>query len=149
MNYMRILLGGLLAGVVINLSEFLLWGVLLREQNEAMLMANGLTEASWAMPAYVVSGFALGILLAWVYAAIRPRFGAGWKTAAIGGAAIWVAAWVMPAIWIGAMGLGMGMSTTVLSLVWGLVEFAVAGAAAGYVYQEAGATATASAPSGM
>ena len=34
--------------------------------------------------------FLFGIFLVWLYAAIRPRFGAGPKTAAIAGVAYWV-----------------------------------------------------------
>lgn len=144
-NLTRVLIAGLAAGVVINLGEFILWAVVLEEQFLGMMAANGLTEASWAMPAYVIGAFVLGITLAFTYAAIRPRFGPGWRTAAIAGGILWVAGWLMPAVWVGAMGISFGTGTVVLSLAWGLAEVVLAGVAAGWAYQEERVTAGAAA----
>ena len=38
---------------------------------------------------FTVWGFLVGILAIWLYAAIRPRYGAGSKTALYAGAAVW------------------------------------------------------------
>lgn len=146
-NYTRVLLGGLLAGVVVNISEFLLYGVILMEQMQAMMEAAGLTEASWAMVGYVLSAFVLGLVVVWIYAAIRPRFGPGWKTAVIAGAAVWVASYAIPTVWMGAMGLAYGTGTTLMALVWGFAEIALAGVAGGWLYQEGGAAPAAPAAS--
>ena len=37
-----------------------------------------------------------GIVLIWIYAAIRPRFGAGVKTAILAGLAVWVIGSLLP-----------------------------------------------------
>lgn len=137
-NLTRVLIAGLAAGVVINLGEFILWALLLEERFVEMMAVYGLTEASWAMPAYIIGSFVIGITLAFTYAAIRPRFGPGWQTAAIAGGILWIVGWVMPTIWIGAMGIALGAGTAVLSLAWGLAEVVLAGAAAGWAYQEEG-----------
>ena len=53
-----------------------------------------------AAPVFFLSVFlVLGILMTWWYAAMRPLFGPGPKTAAIAGLAVWVTA-----IWLGVVG---------------------------------------------
>lgn len=76
MNYGRILLGGLVAGVVLNIGEFLLNGVLLARQMEEFFSKCGLTPpGSSALIILVVMTFLMGIFIVFVYAAIRPRYG--------------------------------------------------------------------------
>ena len=136
MNWKRILLGGLLAGVVINVSEFLLNGVVLAEQMEADMARMGMQFASWAMAAFVVMAFIYGLFLAWCYAAIRPRYGQGARTALITAGALWVVAYLLPSVGFLAMGVGSA-GTYGLSLVWGAVELVIAALLAGYLYREA------------
>ena len=136
MNYRRVILGGLLAGVFINASEFVLNGMVLAEQMEADMQSAGLAFASWAMPAFVVMGFVWGLFLAWCYAAIRPRYGKGGRTALIAAAALWVVGYLMPSVSFLAMGVG-STSNYALSLVWGAAEVVIAAVLAGYFYQEA------------
>lgn len=144
-NLTRVLLGGLAAGIVITLSEFVLWGFVLEGQYEAMLASYGLAEASWAMAGYVLGSLVLGFVLAFTYAAMRPRFGAGVKTAIIAGAAVWVAAYVLPMVWNGAVGISIGAAATVLTLAWALVELGLAASVAGMLYREQEAPAVATA----
>jgi len=136
MNWKRILLGGLLAGVVINASEFLLNGVVLADQMAADMERMGLQFASWAMPAFVVMAFVYGLFLAWLYAAIRPRYGQGGRTALRAAAALWVAAYLLPTVGFLAMGSG-SVGMYVLALIWGAAELVIAGVLAGYFYREA------------
>jgi hypothetical protein len=136
MNTGRILLGGLLAGVIINVSEFLLWGLVMADEMAANMEMYGLTEAGWAMWGYILAAFVLGIMIIWFYAAMRPRFGPGPRTAVIAGAAVWVVSGLIPYVWMAAMGLGYSAGLTVLALAWGLVEYILAGAAGGWLYQE-------------
>lgn len=148
-NYGRVVVGGLVAGLVINVSEFILNGVILMDDYAAAMESYNLTEASWAMGGYIVSAFILGLVVAWLYAAIRPRFGAGAKTGIIAGVALWLGGYIVPSIWFLAMGMSYGTGLIVLSLVWGLVELAVAGMVAGWLYREGAAdTGTATAQPG-
>lgn len=135
-NLTRVLLGGLAAGILINLGEFVLWGVLLEAQYEAMLATHGLAETSWAMAAYMIGGLVLGVALAFTYAAIRPRFGARWQTAVVAAGVVWVVGVALPTTWNGAIGLGVGGVAVAVSLAWVAVELAFAGVVAGFVYQE-------------
>ncbi|MEJ2204615.1 MAG: hypothetical protein P8170_10930 [Gemmatimonadota bacterium] len=141
MNGKRVLLGGLLAGVFLNVSEGILNGALLMDDYQVLTQDYGLTEASWAMAGYILGAFVFGFFLAWLYAAIRPRFGPGWKTGAIAGTALWVVGYLVPGIWFGAMGLALGTGLTLLALVWGLAEMILAGIIAGWLYQEDAAAA--------
>lgn len=90
-NRSRVLLGGLLAGVVINISEFVTNGVVLRADWAQALQALGKAPApsGSAIAIYNVWGFLVGIAAVWIYAAIRPRYGAGAGTAVRAGIATW------------------------------------------------------------
>jgi hypothetical protein len=136
MNYRRMLLGGLLAGVLICASELLLNGVVLADQMAAEMARTGLQYASWAMAAYVVMAFAYGQFLAWFYAAIRPRFGQGPRTAVIAAAGLWLMAYLLPSIGYLAMGAGPA-GAFAIGLVWGAAELVLAALLAAYCYREA------------
>jgi hypothetical protein len=136
MNVKRILWGGVLAGLFLNVSEGVLNAVILMDEYQALMDRYGLSEASWAMAGYTLANFALGFAVAWLYAAIRPRFGAGARTGAIAGVALWVVSYAVPSVWFGAMGMALSAGSTVLAIVWGLVEMALAGTIAGWAYQE-------------
>lgn len=138
MNVKRILLGGLVAGVFVNLSEAILNAGILMDEYTAMGETYGLTEASWAMTGYIVGAFVFAFAIAWVYAAIRPRFGPGPRTAVLAGLVVWIVGSGVPTIWFLAMGLTFGAGATLLAVVWSFVEMLVAGVIAGWLYQEAG-----------
>src|SRR5262245_17458233 len=88
-NWPRVILGGLVAGVIINISEFLLNGVVLAKDMEAALHALGREVGGTQLAMFTVWGFLVGIFALWLYAAIRPRYGAGAKTALCAAAAVW------------------------------------------------------------
>src|SRR5258708_38550465 len=91
-NWGRVVLGGLLAGVVLNVFDYVVYGVVLRPDFAATMQALGKPPGAMdsLVPLFVVVDFVYGIGLVWLYAAIRPRFGAGVKTAVIAGGARWV-----------------------------------------------------------
>ncbi|MFQ6047481.1 MAG: hypothetical protein ACE5PT_14175 [Gemmatimonadales bacterium] len=139
-NLGRVLLGGLVAGVVINVGEFLLNGVILADAMEAMYETMGIEEpGGGAMVVWVILGFVMGIALVWLYAAIRPRFGPGPRTAAVAGACAWVFAYLVPMVGFTAMGVWALDASLIIALVWGLVEFVLAGMAGGWPYREGAA----------
>jgi hypothetical protein len=71
-----VILGGLVAGVIINVFEFLLNGVILANDMQAAIRALGKQMGGGALASFTVWGFLVGIFAVWLYAAIRPRFGA-------------------------------------------------------------------------
>ena len=135
-NLTRVLVGGLAAGLLITLGEFVLWAGLLEGQYEAMMASHALAETGWAMPFYIVGTLVLGVVLAFTYAAIRPRFGARWQTAVVAAGVVWSVGVVLPMMANAAIGLGIGAAPSLLALAWAAVEFSAAGAVAGWVYQE-------------
>ncbi|HSM59884.1 MAG TPA: hypothetical protein VK849_03760 [Longimicrobiales bacterium] len=89
-NTQKVVVGGLAAGVVMNVYDFVVNGVLLREQNEAVMATLGAEPPGAAMMVvYVVWDFIWALAIVWTYAAIRPRFGLGPKTAMLAGAQTW------------------------------------------------------------
>jgi hypothetical protein len=94
MNTGRIVGGGLAAGLVMNVLDFLVNGLWLRPRWEAQMdMLNpGLKDKMGVISdaGFIVFDFVLGIALAWLYAAIRPRFGPGPRTAMTAGLVLWV-----------------------------------------------------------
>jgi hypothetical protein len=136
MNYGRVLLGGLVAGVVLNIGEWLLNGVVLAKQMEEFFRKCGLTmPGSSALVILIVITFVLGIVIVFVYAAIRPRFGPGPKTAMIAGLIAWFCVYVYNNI----VGAALGFVPTnllVIALAWGLVEYILGAIAGAWVYKE-------------
>ena len=86
-NWTRVLLGGLVAGAVGNVLMFAGWGIFTRPTLSAALDALGqpLQETFISTVIGVVLGFLVMILVIWLYAAIRPRYGPGPKTALVAG----------------------------------------------------------------
>jgi peptidoglycan/LPS O-acetylase OafA/YrhL len=89
---------------------------------------------------YVIMDFVLGMLLAYTYAAMRPRFGAGPKTAIIVALVLWIFAGIISANYLimGIMSQGLWWTVAIGYLVCLIVASLVAGA----LYKE-DATATA------
>ena len=79
-NFGRVLLGGLVAGLVMNIGEFLLNGVVLAKQMEDVFRRFNVTPpgGSFFVVAILMT-FVLGIFLVWLYALIRPVWVRGQK----------------------------------------------------------------------
>jgi len=93
-NLGRVILGGLLAGVVINIFEGVLNGAILASQWDAVMKTLGQHAMSTKqVVAFNLWGFAIGILTVWLYAAMRTRMGAGAKTAMCAGLFVWATAY--------------------------------------------------------
>ena len=136
-NLGRVVLGGLLAGLLIDVSEYLLNEVVLGQQMEAAMQRLNLPPVRGsAIGVFVVLGFALGIASVWFYAAIRPRFGAGVRTALCAGSAVWFFAYLYPSVGLWVLGF-FPAGVLTFAVVWGLVELLVATTAGAWLYQEA------------
>ena len=81
-NSSRVVLGGLTAGLVLCAGEFILSKPLLGGMWSAVTEARNLPPVGLGrIPVFVLMNLVLGIVLVYLYAAIRPRYGAGPKTA--------------------------------------------------------------------
>jgi hypothetical protein len=140
MNLGRIVLGGLVAGLVINVGEYVFNTFLYAEQNADMLAKLGLPDINVHMIfALVLLMFVLGLVLIWLYAAIRARFGSGIKTALYAGAAIWVVIMIMN-VQLAIIGIG-APGELVVPGIWSLFEIAIAAIVGAWLYQESAAAA--------
>jgi len=92
-NWSRVFVGGLVAGIVTFVIGGLITAIWAKEL-EAGITALGHPYAIPKSPGTLLSVFlvnlVLGLVLVWLYAGIRPRYGPGPKTAAAGGVAIWL-----------------------------------------------------------
>jgi hypothetical protein len=137
-NSGRVILAGLVAGIVSDILGYLVDGVLLAPRWAAGMKLLGRPEFApnqWI--GFNLLGLASGIAMIWIYAAIRPRFGAGPKTAVYAGVVVWLIGSLFPNLsfmWIGAL---FSHHLTVYTTAGALVEI-VAGALAGAaLYKEA------------
>ena len=137
-NWGRVFLGGIVAGLVINAFEFVENGVFLaRDWDAAMKALNRSMEPS-ALAMFFVWGFLVGIGAIWLYAAARPRFGAGARTAALTGVATWFLTFALPDIAQWELHL-FPQRLIAISCVVGLIETIIGSIAGAALYKEEGA----------
>lgn len=137
-NLARVFLGGLVAGVVLNIGEVLFNTVLFAEQmDEVFRRLNVPPPAGSFIAVAVILTFALGILIVWLYALIRPRCGPGPKTAICAALIVWFCACVYCGILYGLL-LRMPTNLVVIGIVWCLIEYSLAAIAGAWLYRENG-----------
>jgi hypothetical protein len=136
-NRGRVILGGLLAGLVINIVEFITNGVVLREAWGQAMQALGKPAqlSASAIMIFNIWGFLLGIAAVWLYAAIRPRYGAGPKTAIRAGLVTWAVAVFLANLGNYPLGLFPARLLVTSSIV-ALVEIVVATLVGAWLYKE-------------
>ena len=136
-NTGRVILGGLLAGLVINLSETVLNLFVAAQAMDESLKARNLEPLGGGpIAGFVIFSFLLGIVTVWLYAAIRPRFGPGVKTAAITGLVVWFLAYLKSSVANALMGFFPAKLVT-LGTIWGIPEIILASIAGAWLYTEA------------
>jgi len=136
-NFARVLIGGLVAGLILNIGEWLLNGMVLAKDMKDFFQKCGLPEPGTNFLVIAVTiTFVLGIVLVLGYAAMRPRFGAGPKTAIITALFAWFGIYLYQNL----IGFGLGIvppKALVIALAWGLVEYILAALVGGALYKEA------------
>jgi hypothetical protein len=134
-NWARVILGGIVAGVIINVFESVTNGVILTHDWQAAMTALGRTMAPSAIAVFVIWGFLAGIAAVWLYAAARPRFGAGVKTALLTGFAFWIISYLLPNLGQWALHL-FPHRLIAIGLAVGLVEVLIGSVAGAALYKE-------------
>jgi len=139
MNTSRIVLGGLLAGLIMNVSEAALHAGILGAETESLYQRlNAPPPMSIAIPLTLVAvTFVIGITSVWLYAAVRPRFGAGARTALLAGFVVWVVAHLWSGVYLGVGYFGIIPGRLAwIPIVWGLFEATLATLAGAAIYKE-------------
>ena len=136
-NRGRVIFGGLLAGLVINIVEYITNGVVLKEGWGQAMRALGKSAElnTGAIVVFNIWGFLLGIAAVWLYAAIRPRYGAGPSTAVRAGLVAWAVAVFLPNVSNYPLGLFPARLLVIATLV-ALIEIPVATLAGAWLYKE-------------
>jgi hypothetical protein len=138
-NTQKVLIGGIAAGVVMNVIDFIsnmyILGARMKAESDAFKpgMSDQMMSAS-TMVSYIVMDLVLGILLVWTYAAMRPRFGPGMRTATYVAVLYWVLAGIFLSgyLHMGIMSSGLWWSFAIV----GLVNFLVSAWVGARLYSE-------------
>jgi hypothetical protein len=139
-NSSRIVLGGVVAAIVLFIVSGVVNGAILGSAWQDWLRAMGSLNHAPAEPVglviWAVVSLVFGVTGIWIYAGIRPRYGAGPKTALLAGLLLWLAGWLAPAL--GQVALGaIPTYVTVIGCAGGLVGALLALLAGAYFYKEA------------
>ncbi|MEZ5316160.1 MAG: hypothetical protein R2752_02050 [Vicinamibacterales bacterium] len=138
MNAARVLIGGLVAGVVLNLGDFVINGFLMTAEMDLLRQRLNLNPdvlaGTGVLATWAVVDLLLGLLIVWTYAAIRPRFGPGPTTAMLAGL-VPFASVTLVMIGLTQMGIFIMASTVKNSVFW-LANMMIASLAGGYLYKE-------------
>jgi hypothetical protein len=136
-NFKRVVLGGLIAGIILNLGETLLNEVLLVKQMEETarrlhIERPGPVFISLAIFLTIV----LGVTIVLLYALIKVRLGAGIKSAVLAGLIVWFPVYVYTGVLTG-VAIALRPLLIVIAIGWGLVEYLLAAIIGSAFYKEA------------
>jgi hypothetical protein len=145
-NWRRVLAGGLLAGLIIDVLEAGVNHFVVGPRFAQEMQALGkVMEPTPGNAVFFLSlGFMLGLVSIWLYAAIRPRFGPGPRTAIYAALAVWFLYGLLPHLLLGFLGIfsmRLELELSFLLLIWHIIA-TLAGA---WLYKEDAATAVVSA----
>jgi hypothetical protein len=134
----RLILGGIVAGIVANLLDYLVDGVLLGPMWNHQLETWGRGPFSGSQILWFqLFGIIIGLVAIWIYVGIRPRFGPGVKTAIYAGIAVWIIAILVPnfaLMWVPHFFSG---HLTLYTSIGGLFESVIGTIAGAALYKEA------------
>ena len=135
----RVIIGGIVAGIIIDVFEFVLNGIVLGAQWNSVAASHNLPMiATNEIVVFNILGLITGTAAVWAYAAMRTRFGAGPMTAVYAALLVWVVGYFIPDVSNCVIGL-VPMSMTVTIIIVGGVELIIATLVGGYLYKESGA----------
>lgn len=137
-NWPRMVLGGVVAGLIINVFEYVLNGVVLAKEMEEATSALGRHLGGPELALFTVWGFLVGVSAVWLYTAIRPRYGAGPKAALCAAIAVWCLAYLLADVTPLALKL-FPMRIMAIGLAVGFVEVIVGTLVGAWLYREAAA----------
>ena len=136
-NLGKVLIGGLLAGLILNVGEFLLNDVILGAQMREFFSRYRIPEPGTSFMIVALSlTFAVGIVTVFLYALIRPRLGPGAKTAMVAGLIRWFGIYVYTGAINGIL-FGIPANVMLIAFVWGLIVYVMAAIAGAWAYKEA------------
>lgn len=139
MNPSRILLGGLLSGLIMNGSEAALHAGFLGDETGLLYQKFGveLPVPPGNLILLISATFLVGIISVWLYAMIRPRFGAGPRAALFAGFTVWLLAHFWSGVYLGAGYAGIITPKLAwVPVIWGFAEAMIATLVGAKFYKE-------------
>jgi hypothetical protein len=126
-NTRRILLGGLLAGSVIVIGEAV----------RQAIVTSAAPSSGGAMPlgVFVLRSVSLGIFCLLLYAAVRPRLGAGVKTALTVGVLVFLVGTLFPPFGL-TMQAFAPARLLLETIIWNAIQLPLATVAGAWLYRE-------------
>ena len=139
MNWTRVFLGALASWVVFDLLWVAAWFLYMESEMTAAWKALGLEFSQLRTPGFTVFWLVLtyvgGVMAIWLYAAIRPRYGPGLKTAVVAGLAGWLIGNFLLMISLGVAGV-FSMRFVTMYLATNLVRIVAATVVGAWLYKE-------------
>lgn len=123
-NTKRILLGGLLAGSVIVIGEAIRHAII-----------SPTVGASMPMGVFLLRGASLGLFCVLLYAAVRPRLGAGMKTALTVGILVFLTGTLFPPFGL-TMQAFAPARLLLETIIWNAIQLPLATVAGAWLYRE-------------
>lgn len=138
-NWSRVILAGLAAGVLMVLGAVLVDGTLLHHRWSAQMesMGKAAEPSGGGIALFVLSAVVSGILTAWLYAIARTQYLPGPRTAVIVGVIVWLLSCVVPSLFLLGSNL-FGPRLLAASAAGELVSTVAAALVAGWLYRPAG-----------
>ncbi|MBX7079666.1 MAG: hypothetical protein K1X88_10795 [Nannocystaceae bacterium] len=135
-NVKRVLLGGLVAALVINLSAITMVPAVGDQMDQALGRVGLPPLPAWSYAYFMLVSSSLGMVLVWLYAAVLPRFGPGPRTAIVVALVLWLVAYFFANVAMVVYGF-MPVRLTVIGTVWGLGELVLASLVGTRLYRDA------------
>ena len=135
-NSGRLILAGIVAAVILDILEYVVNGILLAKpwaDNQTALHVAQVSTRGYI--AFNLWCLAVGFIAIWLYAAIRPRFGPGPKTALLSAAVVWLLGWPLEMVAPVVMHV-VPKSLALNSSLLGIPEMLIAVLAGAYFYKE-------------
>jgi len=135
-NFGRVLLGGFVAGLVINIGEVVLNGIILAPHIEADMKRMGITPPGNGFAALAVGlTFIFGIIAILIYAMMRARLGPGPKTALLTALILWFCLYAYSGT-INMLLINVPPKLILMILAWGIIEYPLGLLAGAALYKE-------------
>ena len=135
-NFGRVLLGGFVAGLILNIGEFVLNGIILKPHIEADMKRMNLIPPGGGFAVLAVTlTFVLGILAIWLYAIIRTRLAPGPKTALVTALILWFGVYAYSGTF-NMLLINIPVSLILMILAWGIVEYIIGILVGAALYRE-------------
>jgi hypothetical protein len=136
-NTGKVIAGGIACAVVLNVVDYLVNGVWLAPHwavQAAKLNPNLNMMSTNSIIGYVVMDIILAMMIVWLYAAMRPRFGPGARTAMLAALYVWAVSAVFNSMFVVS---GMySLKLVCASSAGSLVGMLAAGYVGGMMYKE-------------